>query len=270
VAISRSVIVRRLTNFWLSSFITAIVAAGFAGKTSASNADRSADPGLSLQPVMRLAFNASGHRLSSDSLGRAEQAASAEARKAAQLRTAAENGDARAQFDLGICYENGRGVAKDAAEAVNWFQRAAEQGCGEAQYALGCCYHGEDGFPKNQGNAVKWWAKAAAQGFADAQYCLGLSYFMGEGVDRNPAEAAKWWKSAAAQDHADAEYFLGLSYAAGLGVPKTEERAAYWLGKAATAGNQNAVAALKKIGRVTTPKSRNDPDPFGPLPPSSH
>ena len=42
-----------------------------------------------------------------------------------QLRLAAEQGDARAQTELGARYENGRGVARDYRAAVSWFRRAA-------------------------------------------------------------------------------------------------------------------------------------------------
>ena len=34
------------------------------------------------------------------------------------LRQAAEQGEAEAQFNMGICYENGIGVAQDAQEVV--------------------------------------------------------------------------------------------------------------------------------------------------------
>ncbi|MDR0327766.1 MAG: SEL1-like repeat protein, partial [Planctomycetaceae bacterium] len=37
------------------------------------------------------------------------------------LLSLAENGDAAAQNDLGVCYHNGTGIAKDEQEAVRWF-----------------------------------------------------------------------------------------------------------------------------------------------------
>ena len=43
-------------------------------------------------------------------------------------RKAAEQGDAGAQNDLGVCYDNGQGVNKDYTEAVKWYRKAAEQG----------------------------------------------------------------------------------------------------------------------------------------------
>ena len=44
------------------------------------------------------------------------------------LRTDAEQGDADAQFNLGVMYETGGGVLQDYAEAVRWYRLAAEQG----------------------------------------------------------------------------------------------------------------------------------------------
>ena len=38
----------------------------------------------------------------------------------------AEQGDAAAQFNLGVMYNNGRGVLKDEAEAVRWYRLAAD------------------------------------------------------------------------------------------------------------------------------------------------
>ena len=46
----------------------------------------------------------------------------------------AEQGDATAQFNLGVMYANGgEGVPEDDAEAVRWYRLAAEQGYAAAQ-----------------------------------------------------------------------------------------------------------------------------------------
>jgi len=39
----------------------------------------------------------------------------------------AEQGNVEAQYNLGVIYAEGRGVAKDETEAVSWFRKAAEQ-----------------------------------------------------------------------------------------------------------------------------------------------
>ena len=48
-------------------------------------------------------------------------------------RPLAEQGNARAQNNLGVMYENGKGVAQDVIEAVRWYRLAAVQGYGGAQ-----------------------------------------------------------------------------------------------------------------------------------------
>ena len=48
----------------------------------------------------------------------------------------AEQGNPSAQYDLGVLYEKGRGVAKDEVEAATWYRKAADQGYEQAQRAL--------------------------------------------------------------------------------------------------------------------------------------
>ena len=40
----------------------------------------------------------------------------------------AAQGDAEAQYNLGLMYDKGEGVPEDDAEAVRWYQKAAAQG----------------------------------------------------------------------------------------------------------------------------------------------
>ena len=49
---------------------------------------------------------------------------------------AAEQGNAEAQFNLGVMYDNGQGVKQDYFKAVEWYQKAAEQGHPLAQIYL--------------------------------------------------------------------------------------------------------------------------------------
>ena len=52
---------------------------------------------------------------------------------------AAQMGYAPAQNALGYCYDIGKGITQDAAEAVKWFRAAAEQGLAKAQCNMGWC-----------------------------------------------------------------------------------------------------------------------------------
>ena len=45
-------------------------------------------------------------------------------------------GKSQAQFNVGVVYARGLGVAKDEAEAVKWYRKAADQGHPRAQRIL--------------------------------------------------------------------------------------------------------------------------------------
>ena len=49
----------------------------------------------------------------------------------------AEQGNAHAQFNLGVMYYNSQGVPQDYEAAMTWFRKAAEQGHDNAQFNLG-------------------------------------------------------------------------------------------------------------------------------------
>ena len=69
----------------------------------------------------------------------------------------AEQGDAAAQNNLGVMYDNGEGVPQDDAEAVRWYRKAAEHGNATAQYNLGDRYRLGLGVP--QDDAVQWYSR---------------------------------------------------------------------------------------------------------------
>jgi TPR repeat protein len=62
----------------------------------------------------------------------------------------ADQGNARAQFKLGVMYYEGQGVPQDYAEAVKWYRRAADQGYADGQGVLGFFYEkGDCGVPQD-------------------------------------------------------------------------------------------------------------------------
>jgi len=111
----------------------------------------------------------------------------------------AQQGDARAQGNLGGMYDLGLGVPRNSAEAVKWYQRAAEQGLAGAQYDLGVMYHQGRGIPQNYGQAIHWFRRAADQGVAIAQFHLGQMYELGLGVPQDFVQAYFWLNLAAAR-----------------------------------------------------------------------
>ena len=89
-----------------------------------------------------------------------------------ELKRNAEQGDATAQYNLGLCYANGDGVAKDCYEAVKWYRKSAEQGDATAQNNLGLCYEDGVGVTKDLNEAIEWYRKAAQQGIDNAKLRL--------------------------------------------------------------------------------------------------
>ena len=87
-----------------------------------------------------------------------------DARNIEELRRAAEQGNASAQFNLGLMYDNGEGVPEDDREAVKWYRKAAEQGNLFAQYNLGVMYAKGEGVPEDYVKAYAWVNLAAARG----------------------------------------------------------------------------------------------------------
>ena len=95
------------------------------------------------------------------------------------ITKSAKKGDIEAQYNLGLMYENGRGVPQDYKQAVHWLTKSAEQGYARTQFHFGGMYAKGKGAPQDDKQAVDWYPKSAEQGHAWAQYNLGLMYYEG-------------------------------------------------------------------------------------------
>jgi len=163
------------------------------------------------------------------------------------LRKAAAQGDANAQYRLGLLYAgagwtgpNRYGVLQDFEEAVFWWKKAADQGNDQAQFSLGRAYTEGEGVPQDHVEAARWYRESADQGNSWAQFSLGFAYANGMGVPQDHVEAARWYRKAADQGGVEAQGLLGLAYATGMGVPQDYAEAARWYRKAADQGNTTA------------------------------
>jgi len=83
-------------------------------------------------------------------------------------RALAAEGLAPAQFNLGVMYDFGQGVAKDPVEAVRWYRAAAAQGHGGAQFNLGGMYFDGHGVAQDHLRSYVWFTLAAAAGVPGA------------------------------------------------------------------------------------------------------
>ncbi len=152
----------------------------------------------------------------------------------------AEEGDALAQYNLGIIYSNGHGVPQDDAEAVRWYRLAAEQGVASAQFTLGVMYDKGSGVPQDYVEAVRWYRLAAEQGFALAQFNLGVMYDKGSGVPQDYVEAVRWYRFAAKQGYAASQNNLAIMYEYGSGVLQDNQTAHMWYNIASANGSEKS------------------------------
>ena len=111
-----------------------------------------------------------------------------------ELRKKAEQGDAKAQFKLGITpYATESENVINKNKGLEWLIKAAEQGLPEAQSFLAAIYVFGDGVEQNMIEALKWNRKAAEQGFAKAQQQMGRFYANGHVVAKNDVIAYMWY-----------------------------------------------------------------------------
>lgn len=107
----------------------------------------------------------------------------------AEFRPLAEAGHPKAQNNLGIMYQYGRGVAGDLAAAQRWYRKAAEQGLAEAHFNLGVLYMEGEGGTRDLVQAYLWLSLAAQVG--DKSAGDGLTRLGGEMTADQVAEARR-------------------------------------------------------------------------------
>jgi uncharacterized protein len=161
------------------------------------------------------------------------------------LSPLAQQGDPSAQYNLGLMFDNGQGLAQDYATAVTWYRKAAEQGHAAAQTNLGAMYARGQGVPQDYLAAASWYRKAAEQGYAMAQYNIGVMYEYGQGVPQDYTVAIDWYRKAAEQGYVDAQINLGIFYSMGEGVSRDYVIAHMWFSLAAAGGDTGAGAQNK-------------------------
>jgi Sel1 repeat len=135
----------------------------------------------------------------------------------------------------------------DYAAAMRLLRPRALQGDADAQFKVGVMYDQGWGVPRNYTLALAWFREAAQQGVAGAQFNVGVKYAAGRGVARDEAEAALWYYEAAEQGNVAARNNLGAMPQPGQGVPQDDAQALAWIGKPPT---EQGVGRLKRFKRV--------------------
>jgi len=104
----------------------------------------------------------------------------------------AEQGSARAQYNISVLYEKGLGVRRDEARAIEWLERAAKSGSRSARDRL------SDREAQERLRAAK---ERASHGNAAAMMEVANLYNDGKTLTRNMAKAHLWFSKAKAAGH---------------------------------------------------------------------
>ena len=113
---------------------------------------------------------------------------------------AADQGNAEAQYNLGVLYNLGQGVPQNHAEAARWYRMAADQGNARAQNNLGAdvrsaaraCLRTT---PRRRAGI----AEPPSRAMRTRKPASARLYDRGKGVSQNYAEAVRWFRRAADQ-----------------------------------------------------------------------
>lgn len=152
-----------------------------------------------------------------------------------QLIHKAKNGDAKAQFALGSCYDKGKCVEKDDKKAFEWYKKSAEQGNAYAQNKIGECYYYGRGTEEDKQKALEWFEKSAEQG------CMPTIGWL------NNESLLAVLEIKANEGYDVAQKRLGDWYYNGINVKKNKRMAHLWYFAAAEQGNIKAKAMLKEM-----------------------
>ncbi|XP_071086922.1 uncharacterized protein [Haliotis cracherodii] len=152
-------------------------------------------------------------------------------------------GHASAQFNLGLCFEMGKGVEVDLKKAAEYYRMAGEDGHAKALYNLALLHlKGEGGMKKDTPTAMLLLEQAAQSGLTEAQTYMGVYYTEEEQQDMK--KAVKFFTQAAEQHDPEAQYFLAICYEQGWGVEVNECKAAHLYSMSAQSGHDGAMYNL--------------------------
>ena len=143
------------------------------------------------------------------------------------------------QLNLGLCYLNGWGVAKDFQKAVMYFEKASSSSANlqDASYHLAKCFEEGIGVPIDMEKAISLFKQASEQGSADASYELGFRYLHGHGVTVDHGEGYAWLERSNKQKRTGKCLFLlGKCHEKGYGVPKSGSLAQLYYNQAMKKG----------------------------------
>ena len=172
----------------------------------------------------------------------------------ASLRMAAQKGDGKALYLIGIRYLKGSGLPRDARKAFQWFEKAAQKGVAVAMYRLGAMLEKGVGARQDFARARAWYERAAIRGNVRAMHNLGVLLASGHLGAPNMEQAAFWFRKAAQHGVRDSQFNLAVLHHRGQGVPRNLAEAWFWYSAAAKQGDAAAARQAKELAAYLGPQ----------------
>uniref|UniRef100_A0A8C5KPH0 DAP3-binding cell death enhancer 1 n=1 Tax=Jaculus jaculus TaxID=51337 RepID=A0A8C5KPH0_JACJA len=167
------------------------------------------------------------------------------------FQKAADRGYSKAQYNVGLCHEHGRGTPRDLSKAILYYHLAASQGHSLAQYRYArCLLQDPTSFwdPEQRRRAVSMLKQAADSGLREAQAFLGVLFTKEPHLDEQRAVKYLWL--AANNGDSQSRYHLGICYEKGLGVQRNMREAVKCYQQSAAVGNEAAQERLRLLFSV--------------------
>lgn len=131
----------------------------------------------------------------------------------AYMLQAAEQGVTFAKSLVGYTLINGADeIDKDEKAGVRWLREAADEGDVKAQYSVGVAFYNGHGANTDKALGFSYLLKAANQDFTPAQIIITQCYLSGDGVEENTDEAVKWLEKLADGGEPKACFILSQLY----------------------------------------------------------
>lgn len=160
---------------------------------------------------------------------------------------ASTSNDKKANFNLGLCYLNGRGVERDTKIALKKIESLAKSGYPDALNLLGELHASGELFKQNHQKAIKYYTQAEQAGSETALINLAKCHLLGLGVSINSKEAFNIYVKGSNKSNAEAINKLGEMYEAGNIIFQDIEKAFNYYSQASLLGSDNASKNLGKM-----------------------
>ena len=156
-------------------------------------------------------------------------------------------------------------ISGDIKAAIPLLKEAAELGNAEAQYNYGVCFQQGAGVSQDDKTANEWFLKSASQGWKDAQFKLAYSFATGRGVEQDNKKAFQWALKCAAQNDPECMFNVVSSYMEGFGTEKNLDSMMVWANRLGSLENPDnlklsasitsarlQLAQMYKVGKFVT------------------